>query len=132
MTSLMQQAIEFRVAMGQLVNTQDECVHEMQHRLIVEELNEFDEAFDLEFSDNNISRLENKEHQLKELADLVFVCFQYAAARGWDLDTAMRRVYESNMSKLVDGKPLRRDDGKILKGKNYQPPVLTDLVADET
>jgi NTP pyrophosphatase (non-canonical NTP hydrolase) len=128
----MQQAIEFRVAMGQLVNTQDECVHEMQHRLIVEELNEFDEAFDLEFSDNNISRLENKEHQLKELADLVFVCFQYAAARGWDLDTAMRRVYESNMSKLVDGKPLRRDDGKILKGKNYQPPVLTDLVADET
>lgn len=128
----MQQAIEFRLAMGQLVNTQDECVHEMQHRLIVEELNEFDEAFDLEFSDNNISRLENKEHQLKELADLVFVCFQYAAARGWDLDTAMRRVYESNMSKLVDGKPLRRDDGKILKGKNYQPPVLTDLVADET
>jgi len=132
MTSLMQQAIEFRLAMGQLVNTQDECVHEMQHRLIVEELNEFDEAFDLEFSDNNISRLENKEHQLKELADLVFVCYQYAAARGWDLDTAMRRVYESNMSKLVDGKPLRRDDGKILKGKNYQPPVLTDLVADET
>lgn len=128
----MQQAIEFRLAMGQLVNTQDECVHEMQHRLIVEELNEFDEAFDLEFSDNNISRLENKEHQLKELADLVFVCYQYAAARGWDLDTAMRRVYESNMSKLVDGKPLRRDDGKILKGKNYQPPVLTDLVADET
>jgi len=28
----------------------------------------------------------------------------------------------------VDGKPLRREDGKILKGPNYQPPFLTDLL----
>jgi len=40
----------------------------------------------------------------------------------------MNRVFESNMSKLVDGKPLRRDDGKVLKGPNYQPPVLDDLI----
>ena len=65
---------------------------------------------------------------LSELADLVFVCYQYAAARGWNLDVAMRRVFESNMSKLVDGKPLRRADGKVLKGPNYYPPILDDLV----
>ena len=37
---------------------------------------------------------------LKELADLVYVCYQYAANMGWDLDEAMHRVHESNMSKL--------------------------------
>jgi predicted HAD superfamily Cof-like phosphohydrolase len=40
-----------------------------------------------------------------------------------------RRVHESNMSKLDDdGKPIRREDGKVLKGPNYKPPVLTDLL----
>lgn len=127
MQPLLQQAIAFRLAMEQPVNTSDEAVHELQHRLIQEEWNEFDEAFDREFV--NLDQIaDNRIHQLKELSDLVFVCYQYAAARGWDLDTAMNRVFESNMSKLVDGKPLRREDGKVLKGPNYQPPVLDDLI----
>jgi predicted HAD superfamily Cof-like phosphohydrolase len=54
-----------------------------------------------------------------------------AAYLGLDLDEAMRRVFESNMSKLGDnGKPLRREDGKVLKGPSYQPPDLSDLVID--
>src|SRR5574337_152945 len=40
---------------------------------------------------------------------------------------AFRRVHASNMSKLVDGKPLRREDGKILKPPHYKPPELIDL-----
>tara|TARA_R110002020_G_scaffold42075_2_gene123592 strand:+ start:129 stop:524 length:396 start_codon:yes stop_codon:yes gene_type:complete len=65
---------------------------------------------------------------LKELADLVYVCFQYAENLDWDLMEALRRVHKSNMSKLgEDGKPVRRDDGKVLKGPNYKPPVLDDL-----
>ena len=120
--SLLQQAITFRQAMEQPINTLDENVHELQARLIDEEYNEWHYAFDDEHGDTPIT------DQLKELADLVFVCYQYAAARGWDLDTAMRRVFESNMSKLVDGKPLRRADGKVMKGPNYQPPILDDHV----
>lgn len=113
--------------MDQQINTPDEKVHELQADLITEEFNEFREAFDGEFT--TLNRVEeNRIHQLKELADLVFVCYQFAAARGWDLDTAMRRVFESNMSKLVDGKPVRRIDGKVLKGPNYQPPILDDLI----
>jgi len=46
----------------------------------------------------------------------------------WDLDEALRRVHVSNLSKLVDDKPLRREDGKVLKGPNYAPPSLIDLV----
>ena len=60
---------------------------------------------------------------------MVFVCYQFAAAYGLDLDTAMQRVYESNMSKLDDdGNPIYRDDGKVLKGPNYKKPELGDLV----
>lgn len=43
---------------------------------------------------------------------------------------AFNRVHESNMSKLDDnGRPIRREDGKILKGPNYKAPDLSDLVA---
>jgi predicted HAD superfamily Cof-like phosphohydrolase len=119
--SLLQQAITFRQVMDQPLNTPDENVHELQATLINEEYNEWRDAFEDELS---VSKVD----QLKELADLVFVCYQYAAARGWNLDVAMRRVFESNMSKLVDGKPLRRADGKVLKGPNYYPPILDDLV----
>lgn len=120
--SLLQQAIIFREAMDQPIATPDENVHELQFGLITEEYAEFEDEYNAELEGGL------KTDQLKELADLVFVCYQYAAARGWDLDTAMRRVFESNMSKLVDGKPQRRSDGKIMKGPNYQPPILDDLV----
>lgn len=71
---------------------------------------------------------EAREKMLKELADLVFVCFQYAAAAGFELDEALDRVYESNISKLVDGKPVKDEKGKVTKGPNYHPPYLTDLI----
>lgn len=44
---------------------------------------------------------------------------------------AFDRIHASNMSKLGDdGQPVRREDGKILKGPNYQPPVLIDLITE--
>ena len=48
---------------------------------------------------------------------------------GWFLDEALDRVHVSNMSKLgKDGKPIYRDDGKVLKGPDYEPPTLMDLI----
>ena len=91
----------------------------MQQGLIAEEYIEFMEAY----------LNEGYEEELKELADLVYVCFQYAENMEWDLEKALDRVHTSNMSKLgLDGKPIRRADGKVLKGPNYQPPNLKDLV----
>ncbi len=91
----------------------------MQLSLIDEEYQEFRSAF----------HNEPYENELKELADLVYVCFQYAENMEWDLEEALDRVHKSNMSKLgLDGTPIRRSDGKVLKGPNYQPPVLNDLV----
>jgi predicted HAD superfamily Cof-like phosphohydrolase len=98
---------------------------ERQKRLIVEEFKEFIEAeYNMKFME-----IKTRADCLKELADLVYVCYQYAENMNWDLDHAMVRVHESNMSKLgEDGKPIYREDGKVLKGPNYQPPDLSDLV----
>ena len=96
-----------------------------QRNLITEEFKEFLEADGLLFRNNP----EFPQNCLKELSDLVYVCYQYAANMGWDLDEAMFRVHQSNMSKLdEEGKPIYREDGKVLKGPNYQPPNLADLV----
>ncbi len=91
----------------------------VQKALIDEEWSEFHEAY----------HMKDDCDQLKELADLVYVCYQFAASQEWDLDEALKRVHIANMSKLDDdGKPIYRPDGKVLKSKNYKPPTLTDLV----
>ena len=115
--SLMDQADQFRSAYCLTTNGPE--TKKVQKKLIDEEWSEFHEAF----------YFEDDCDQLKELADLVYVCYQMAASQEWDLDEAMKRVHESNMSKLgEDGKPIYREDGKVLKGPNYAPPNLKDLV----
>ncbi len=37
-------------------------------------------------------------------------------------------VHASNMSKLEDGKPIFRSDGKILKGSNYFKPNIKKIL----
>ena len=117
------QAKEFRSKYN-LKNSADRQTRSVQHKLIVEEFKEFLEAEGMLFMHGR----NHQEHALKELADLVYVCYQYAENMGWFLDEALNRVHESNLSKLgEDNKPIRREDGKILKGPNYKPPDLSDL-----
>ena len=115
--SLLDQAEEFRTAYD--LQATGKTARPTQKCLIDEEWSEFHEAYHHESTVN----------QLKELADLVYVCYQYAESQDWDLDEAMRRVHASNMSKLgEDGKPIYRGDGKVLKGPNYAPPELNNLI----
>lgn len=66
---------------------------------------------------------------LKELCDLQYVLSGFVVTFGLPFDEAFKRVHESNMSKLgSDGKPIYREDGKVLKGPNYKKPDLSDLV----
>ena len=114
---------EFTKAMGQPLDQPcgfdlgyDAKLESMRFKLIIEELHEFTDATD-------------KENLLKEMADLLYVIYGYAATYGLPIDEAFKRVHESNMSKLGDdGKPLYREDGKVLKGPNYKPADLGDLV----
>lgn len=124
-------------------------------KLVTEEENELIEAMALDITDNTVATLANV---LKEACDLLYVISGLVSVMekhgllmdvevwGRKFDTlgdvitlfgepvfeeAFRRVHASNMSKLGDdGKPVRREDGKVLKGPNYKPPVLTDLVTE--
>jgi len=73
---------------------------------------------------------DSDEEELKELADLVYVIYGYANAKGYDLETAVRRVHENNLGRCLqpDGTVKRRADGKILKNKDYPKVNLGDLV----
>jgi hypothetical protein len=123
--------------------------------LVKEEAVELLEAMSLDLTDDTPETLENV---LKEGCDLAYVYFgakRALAIRGLMFQPeveeeiirlfgeivaafgdekffeAFSRVHASNMSKLgEDGKPVRREDGKVLKGPNYVKPVLTDLVLE--
>ncbi len=58
------------------------------------------------------------------LADLDYVIEGSRLEWGIDGGPIADEVQRSNMSKLVDGKPVVRDDGKILKGPNWSPPDI--------
>ena len=124
MSILSTQAQEFRDTY-KVGNSISREARSRQMGLIVEEFKELLQADGMLFR----TGVEPKADCLKELADLVYVCYQYAANQRWDLDEALNRVHKSNMSKLgEDGKPIFRADGKVLKGPNYAPPNLEDLV----
>ena len=114
------QVRHFTKAMGQPIEAElTRSLLQLRSRLIYEESSEV--LAELESEDVDKAAL------TKELADLLYVVYGTAITFGLPLDTVFNRVHASNMSKLVDGKPLYRDDGKVLKGPNYQPPELDDL-----
>ena len=63
------------------------------------------------------------------LTDILYVVYGAGHAFGIDLDECFFEVHRSNMTKLgPDGRPLYRDDGKVLKGPNYSQPNLEQFV----
>ena len=120
----------FTVAMGQPVGEDIQALEnaellEMRMGLIDEEVEEVSQ--ELPVYRIGGGRM-NKAAFTKELADLLYVTYGMAVTFGLPIDEVFERVHQSNMSKLGDdGKPLYRDDGKVLKGPNYQPPKLDDL-----
>lgn len=87
-------------------------------RLLEEEFNEYllgEENDDLE----NIA---------KELADIIYIASGTAAAYGIPLDKVFKEVHDSNMAKLVDGKPIYREDGKVLKPTGWKAPDIKQFI----
>lgn len=56
------------------------------------------------------------------LADMVYVIYGTAAAYGIDLDNVVDIVHDANMRKLVDGKVVKDEHGKIQKPDGWTPP----------
>ena len=63
------------------------------------------------------------------LTDILYVVYGAGHAFGIDLDECFDEVHSSNMTKLgEDGRPMYRDDGKVMKGPNYREPDLRQFV----
>lgn len=90
----------------------------LHHKLISEETDELLVA---------IARHDAHE-VLDALGDILYLVYGAALECGYDVDAAMTRIHAANMAKLVDGKVIRREDGKVLKPEGWQPPNLSDLV----
>lgn len=92
-------------------------------------------------------RLELLEEEVRELREAVTACDLVAVLDAltdiqYVLDgtylefglhrlkaAALAEVHRSNMTKLgANGKPVLREDGKVLKGPNYSPPDLSRLI----
>lgn len=70
------------------------------------------------------------------LGDIAYILFGTIIEHGLQdkIVEIFNAIQESNMSKLgEDGKPIYREDGKILKGPNYFPPTeQIELIIQET
>ena len=127
---------EFLTAMEQPVSQGWEDLEgiKLGLKLIEEETEEFREAVENLFENTECGEGEdvlndNREDLAKELTDILYVCYWTAAKIGIDVNEAFRRVHASNMSKLgPDGEPVKREDGKVLKGPGYHAPDLSDIV----
>ena len=109
----------FMQAFGQEVKRSPEFPTEETAKLriewIVEDLNELIDAKE----DKDLIGIADA------LTDILYVTYGAGHAFGIDLDECFREVQRSNMSKLgEDGKPIYREDGKVLKGPNYSEPDL--------
>lgn len=107
----------------------------LRMRLISEEFNEVRDEFARLAAGSSIDSpeaiIETMRRALKELCDLRYVVEGAAVSFGLDIDGAYREVHASNMSKLgADGKPLYREDGKVLKGPNYKVANMRRFVPD--
>ena len=114
---------DFMEVFGQQVNCEptlrDRETQDLRVDLISEEL----EELQLAITNNDIVEVADA------LTDILYVVYGAGHAFGIDLDECFMEVHESNMSKLgEDGKPIYREDGKVLKGPGYFPPNLEEIV----
>ena len=96
----------------------------MSINLVWEEACEwYDEVLDVEGRHNPVA-------ELKELADLIYVSYGRARDMGYDLQEAVARVHKNNMGRMKqpDGTIQFREDGKVMKNKDYPKVDLSDLV----
>ena len=66
------------------------------------------------------------------LGDMLYVLVGTIVEHGLadKIEAIFDEIHRSNMTKVVDGKVKRRDDGKILKPEGYERPNLKPILED--
>ena len=117
---------EFRDAAGKLnFDGTEASIDESIATCIVEELNEFFLAAEDYIRDQGGPS--HRANLCKEWADLQYVVSQAAVYFGIPASESFNRVHNSNMTKVVDGRVIFREDGKIMKPETYEAPDMEGL-----
>ncbi len=90
----------------------------LRYDLIREELNELHDGI----ADENLVEIADA------LTDLLYVVYGAGHAFGIDLDACFSEVHSSNMSKLVDGRAIKNEAGKVMKPATYASPNLLKIL----
>jgi len=125
MKTQLKQVEEFHNAFGQVNGTEpqllEEKAFELRHRLMAEENDEYKEAC----MNGDIVQIADA------LGDQLYILCGTILKHGLQdkIEEVFNEIQNSNMSKLdAEGKPILREDGKILKGPNYFPPNIFKIL----
>lgn len=123
--------LEFNKAFG-LVTNEEPTLSEfketyLRYNLMEEELSEYKEGLSIGFHTDKDKGL---NEVLDALVDMQYVLDGMIVHHGLQhvFEESYNEVHASNMSKLEDGKAIYREDGKVLKGKDYFKPNLEKIL----
>jgi len=115
---------DFHQAFGQRIGEKPEFPDEDERKLRVKLLREeFIEYMDGE-SFNDLVEVADA------LADIIYIACGTAVSYGIPLDDVFAEVHRSNMAKLVNGKVIRREDGKIQKPEGWTAPDIKSVLEE--
>lgn len=110
--------IAFRQRVGDKPELPDMAERALRMKLLAEEMYEYTVA------ENGNDLVEIAD----ALADIIYIACGTAVSYGIPLDKVFDEVHRSNMAKLVDGKPIYRADGKVMKPEGWQPPNIEQFL----
>ena len=126
MNKQIKQVLEFQKAFGQGVRTSPSAYLKEGRREL---------RYDLMLEENKEYLIAAINGDLKGIADaigdMLYVLLGTIIEHGMQdkIEEIFDEIHRSNMSKLGDdGKPVYREDKKVLKGPNYSPPNLTNIL----
>jgi len=110
----------FEQRVGDKPELPDPAERDLRVKLLREEFREYIDAE----TDHDIVEIADA------LADIIYIVCGTAVSYGIPLDDIFEEVHASNMAKLVDGKVIRRADGKIQKPEGWEPPDIERILRD--
>lgn len=127
---------EFHTAFSQPIADEpsiaDPKLNELRVMLIAEELCELAEAlgFKIEVTFVASGLPTDEVEALDALVDLEYVTAGAWLSLGFHRyrQAALAEVHASNMRKLADGKPMYREDGKVIKPEGWKGPDLESVL----
>ena len=126
MSSLEAQVRQFNVTYGKPMSEKPRLPTVSEAKLLVDLIEEELEELKVAIANQDLVEIADA------IGDIPYVTAQQATMLGIPVDALLREIQRSNMSKLgADGKPIYREDGKVLKGPNFSEPQISKVLMGE-